>query len=204
MMRVLLASAGLALAACGEEPARVEVEEAPPPPAETVVSETADLPRAGLARAEIDWSAARTDLAASPPMSRSVDGSDAAFQVQSGGDAPPVPVLLPTGIVSVQRAGASPSFRQQEDGYFARYPGVAYDITVHGTNVIADVPGMEIKRDETVSFAAMMDGAQVSLSRYGADYLVTFECRAAGGGETCVSEDEALEVARGLVIVGTR
>ena len=206
MTRAFMLSLGVtfALSACGEPPQRVAA--APEPVSESSDGATvpaqpkqSDNPQAVSARAAIDWDAALTDLAA-----RGDTEDDAvSVQVQSAGAPPSVPVLLPTGIVTVQSADGTggPAFRPTDDGYFARYPGPSYDVVVHGTNVVADVAGEAIKRDEAMTFIDLMDGAQVSLSRYGADYLVTFECKAISGGENCVAEEEALEVARNLVIV---
>ena len=49
-------------------------------------------------------------------------------------------------------------------------------------------------------FTAMEAGAQVSFSRYGADYLIEFECRILDGEENCISQEEALDVAKGLFV----
>lgn len=162
--------------------------------------ELPERPEASEGKANIDWSAARADLAMIPS-----DERDGAFQVASGGQAPPVPVLLPSGIVIPAGAETQVRFQPLADGYFASYPGVAYDIIVNGTN---EVIGQSARADDGVDkirFQATASGAQVALSRYGADYLVEFECNDAEGEEAdCVSEDEALDVARKLVIAGTR
>jgi hypothetical protein len=54
-------------------------------------------PAAAESGASIDWEAARRDLAA-----RSSENPDGAFQVASGGEAPPVPVFLPSVPVVAQ------------------------------------------------------------------------------------------------------
>ena len=221
MMRLALPFFALtALVACGEPPTNsaeseppVQVTEAVPEVVSepSVTEERPVAPTVTTQTAAIDWSAARSDLARANAMARTVpsegeEDASSSFQIQSGGEeAPAVPVLLPTGIVSVQRAGSGPKFRQTDDGYFARYPGLAYDIVVHGTNEITAIDGQVVLRDEDFDFADMAGGAQVSLSRYGADYLVTFECNGADGTESgCITEPEALEVARGLIIRGSR
>ncbi|MEO0882749.1 MAG: hypothetical protein AAFY34_08425 [Pseudomonadota bacterium] len=147
----------------------------------------------------IDWQAARADLA------RSEDAGDSVAQVQSSGARPPVPVLLPTGIVVPQSEGGGPMYRPTTDGYFATYPGDAYDIIVNGTNQAASVNGELSSRDEAAIFTATEAGAHVALSRYGADYLIEFECNAFDDdSENCIDEAEALSVAERLVVVGSR
>ncbi|MEM9669375.1 MAG: hypothetical protein AAF950_10660 [Pseudomonadota bacterium] len=148
---------------------------------------------------EIDWQASRAALSGT---SRDAAGS---VQIESAGANPPVPVLLPTGIVVPQSRGAGPVYRPTSDGYFATYPGSKYDIVVNGTNQIATVGGEPVTRDETMVFTQTVAGAQVSLSRFGADYLIEFECNEIqAGSETCIDEAEALSVAEKLVVVGSR
>ena len=207
-------AACLLLAACGEVPAFQADNAASPPPvaeetetASTTRTEPGATPiRGDMVKATIDWDAARADLARRNATARSFgDEDENAVQIQSSDTPAVVPVLLPTGIVSIQRSGPGPSFRQTNDGYFARYPGLKYDIVVHGTNEIAATVGDVVIRDEDFDFVDLMDGAQVSLSRYGADYLISFECNGAEGGmESCITEEEAFEVARGLIIAGSR
>jgi hypothetical protein len=169
------------------------------PPADR---ETPVRPEAVASTATIDWEAARRDMASVP----SDDRGAGAFQVQSGAEAAPVPVLLPTGIVVPQSAEGGVKFQPMSDGYFAAYPGIDYNIVVNGTNEIvgardtADTSG-----DTEPTFEATASGAQVAFSRYGADYLIEFECKnSSGEAPTCIGEDEALEIARKLVIAGTR
>lgn len=213
MLRALIMVSWLAfVAACGDvvnrggEPDPAPAPEAPPAETETAPAEAAPEPFEPAARpsvrpesARIDWPAARRDLAERP-----ADAETANFGIESGGSAPPVPVLLPTGIVTPQGAG-QPAYRPLNDGYYANYPGTDYDITVSGTNrVYGSAEGAEDTAG--MSFERMAAGAQVSLSRYGADYLVEFECKGYAGarGDNCVSEEDALQIARDLVIAGTR
>ncbi|MEO0465712.1 MAG: hypothetical protein AAF216_04150 [Pseudomonadota bacterium] len=214
MLRVAFMASWLVfVAACSEqigprgdaspqEPAEEPVVETPAPaaPAPVVLP---NRPTSTSGEATINWDAARTDLAS--------NGSDTAapsgFQIQSGADAPPVPVLLPTGIVTTQSApDEAPRFRQMADGYFARYPGVAYDITVSGTNEVFDTPGDTAKQNEDANYRSTATGAMVTIGRYGADYMIEFECNGAAGalGDGCIDEANALEIARSLVIVGSR
>lgn len=150
--------------------------------------------------AEIDWAAARKDLASIPSEAR-----EDSFQIASGNDAPPVPVLLPTGIVMPAGAENQIKFQPLSDGYFAAYPGVTYDVIVNGTNEVMGDGARSAPEDRAERFLATASGAQVAFSRYGADYLVEFECNEIDGETgTCLTEDEAVEVARKLVIAGTR
>jgi len=151
--------------------------------------------------ATIDWESARNDLAA---RGRSAEG--VAFQIESGAAAPPVPVLLPSG--QVRSAGADrPRYRALDDGYFAKYPGLDYDLVISGTNewFSGGSRGTEAVASDAV-FTRTITGAQVALNRYGAAYLLEFECREAEGRDpsACIDEDEALAVAEQLVITGTR
>ena len=159
-------------------------------------------PEAVETTATIDWEAARRDMASVPGDERGTG----AFQVQSGAEAAPVPVLLPTGIVVPQSAEGGVKFQPMSDGYFATYPGVDYDIVVNGSNeVVGARDSGDISGDTEPAFVATASGAQVAFSRYGADYLIEFECKnSSGAAPTCIGEDEALEIARKLVIAGTR
>jgi hypothetical protein len=188
-------------------------------PADTSGTETAatDTPDAALAEpglelpvrpesassgAVIDWEAARRDLAA-----RSADDMEGSFSVQSGGDAPPVPVFLPSGPVAAQSGEVAVRFQPTSDGYYAFFPSETYDIIVNGTNVVMTGPdaGAEPVRTDAFNFQPTTNGAQVAFSRYGADYLVEFECKeVVNGMPACITEDEAVAFARDLAISGTR
>ena len=120
------------------------------------------------------------------------------------GDPPPVPVMLPTGIVLPQGAESDVKFQPLSDGYFAFYPGTDYNIVVNGTNeIIGDrAPGTT---DTPKRFIPTMSGAQVAFTKYGADYLIEFECTQADGEHAdCISEDDALSIADSLVAVRSR
>jgi hypothetical protein len=153
------------------------------------------------AGATIDWEAARRDLA-----SRSLDEREGSFQVASGGDAPPVPVFLPSGPVSAQGGETAIRFQPTSDGYYAFFPGEAYDIIVNGTNVVIAEPGATAApRGDDYRFQPTTTGAQVAFSKYGADYLIEFECKTLVDDlPACVTEDEAVGFARSLEISGTR
>lgn len=189
----------LVLIACGGESDTTTETIDTADSSDTIVFETGG-PKAGTdMTAAIDWAAARADIA-------SAGEADQRFvQIQSGSVAPPVPVLLPTGIVTAQSEGGGVMFRPTADGYFASYPGARYDVVMHGTNQVTTVNGEATARDDASVFTATIAGAQVALSRYGADYLIEFECNEfTQGSDTCIEEAEALAVAENLVLAGSR
>ncbi len=55
-----------------------------------------DRPEASVSESQIDWDAARRDLAANFPA----DGTGA-FQIASGETAPPVPIFLPSSLMGI-------------------------------------------------------------------------------------------------------
>lgn len=215
MYRSLISLSLLALAACGSETAptsdpAVTPQETPAPaitseqPSQTARAQPiAELPSIGpkaktRRKAEIDWASAREDLAAN-------DGN--IVQIQSAGEeAANVPVLLPTGIVTSQSTGNAPVFRRTSDGYFAFYPGAAYNIIVNGTDEVVEADAIKKTNPErSAVFSTTVAGAQVWLSRYGADYTVEFECNALENEDsTCIEEDAAMEIANNLIVSGSK
>lgn len=219
LIPILMAS-GLVLAGCdkirlpGEDdlPRPPAGEEAlmpePTSPADAeggaVSAQQAELPqRPGAVgqEAAIDWEAARQDLAARPLETR-----EGAFQIASGEAAPPVPVFLPSEPVTVQGGEAQVRFQPMTDGYYAFFPGEDYDIIVNGTNKVIAAPGETVQpRSEAFEFRPTTTGAQVAFSRYGADYLVEYECKELTNGlPACITEEAAVAFAKDLVISGTR
>ena len=158
-------------------------------------------PEAASAETVIDWEAARRDLA-----SRPIESREGSFQIASGEAAPPVPVFLPSGPVAAQSGDVAIRFQPMNDGYYAFFPGDAYDIIVNGTNKVITAPGETVPaRQESFRFQPTTTGAQISFARYGADYLVEFECKELTNGlPACITEDEAVAFAEELVISGTR
>ncbi len=213
---IMAAGTLLILAGCGEAaltdpearaPARSDAtaEQVAEPELVPVQGQETETPRARETvqrdTATIDWTAARNDLAA-----RGLAAEGQAFQIESGASAPPVPVLLPSGLVRPASA-ERPAYRALSDGYFARYPGPEYDVIISGTNewFSGGAGGRDTPVGDAV-FTRTLTGAQVALNRYGAAYLVEFECRDAEGRAPgdCISEEEALAIARDLQIIGTR
>ena len=207
LLAASLAACGPNFAAPGDAP--VETPDAPigneTPETDPVAQPEAALPAPGrptadAKAAEIDWTKAREDMAARP-----VDDTENDFQVASGPAAPPVPVLLPTGIVTTASTGNTPRFQPLSDGYFAAYPGTEYDIIVNGTNEVIGEGRNSTSANTTPRYLATAAGAQISFSRYGADYLVEFECNEISGEDgTCITEADAMAIANELIIAGTR
>lgn len=184
------------------DPSTESLDSEAEPPAETASGEAETVkPASANQKREIDWESARQDLAAA-------DEQDTTFNIQSGSSAPPVPVLLPTGPVRTASAdGPQPQFRPVPDGYFAVFPGEEYNLIVNGTNEVTNVPGGAPRdgNSEAMKYIETSTGAMVSFSRYGADYMVEFECLGSGEeGGSCITEDEALAVAEEIVISGTQ
>ena len=181
--------------------AKLDLEASDPKPSEQeITSAQAESDNAaGERTANIDWASARRDMA-------SQSGAEPLVSIASaGGTPPPVPILLPTGgPVSVATNGGGPRFKQTSDGYYAVYKYDNYDVIVNGTNeIIGTRP--EGAREEAPKFTGTAAGAQVALSRYGADYLIEFECYTINPQTgTCIEAEEALGVAESLVIRGTR
>lgn len=208
MNRISLSFAAVALlAACGEIAFPGTGDSSDEAPKDEVASNgaaTTEVDQVQIetapARPVIDWKKAREDF------ERDSADDSLVVQAQSAGDAPPsVPMLLPTGIVVPQSEAANQRIMQMEDGYFASYPGARYDIVVNGTNRVALVEGAGASEDRAPNFTATVAGAQVALSRYGANYLIEFECNVLDiGGQTCIEENEALDIADRLIVARTR
>ena len=156
-----------------------------------------------LKRAEIDWEAARADYAA-----REIIPGDNTFSVASETTLS-VPVLLPSAPVSTASVGGEDGmqFRPLADGYYAVYPGEAYDMIINGTDRLAAAPGRGLTPTDTaLRFEETMTGSQVSFSRYGASYLVEFACKSveAANGDGCITEADAKAAVQDLLLAGTQ
>ncbi|MEM6627937.1 MAG: hypothetical protein AAF719_14665 [Pseudomonadota bacterium] len=146
----------------------------------------------------IDWGAARLALTQAAD-----EGLGAGLaSVASSGPPAPVPVLLPSGLV--RTASAEPRYRPLEDGYFAAYPGPRFDVIVNGTKQAFETGGDLSDARESMLFTPSEAGAQVSFSRFGADYLVEFECRVLDGEANCITEEEALEISESLFVAAAQ
>lgn len=196
-MKVLvLAGAGLGLAAllsaCTQETPKGP--EAGQPQAG---KEAAAPPAAPAVLGSIDWDKARADLSRRP--------ADAPVLPQSVQDQPAVvPMLLPSGIVQTASDRPTPPVITK-DGYFATYHLPRYDAIVNGSMKAYLTPGQAAKGDkEAMRFTTGDASAQLTFSRYGADYIIEFECRQVDGPEGCISESEARAFADSLFVAQTR
>ena len=199
------ASFAILLAGCEKAPGPETAGATPEPtqslagegaPSDTAIAGSVPAPTPKQATRTVDWDAARVAKVEAAKAGR----SSGVVGVESLGVGSPVPVMLPAGIVMPQNA--RPSFGTMEDGYFASYPGPKYDIIVNGTNQVYDTPAMDASEADlsTMTFTATEAGAQVAFSRFGADYLVEFECKVLDSEDNCITEEEALKVADGLFV----
>jgi hypothetical protein len=147
--------------------------------------------------AKIDWDAARKAKAAD-----SAKAQTAQVAAATQGPPPPVPMLLPSGIVRAANAQA-PQVHKTETGYFATYDLPKYSASVTGTNKSYATGGAA--GDKTaMKFTQGSGEASLSFSRFGADYLIQFECKQIDGDETCINEAEATEFASKLFVAQTQ
>lgn len=204
-------TACLLLASCF--PMEDEVTE--PAPAEDVVinevvedlvdPEPLEISTANIGdRAEIDWEQARQDFA-----TRDLSDDSSTFGVASGGEAPSVPVLLPTRPITTASADGSPTFKviPMNDGYYAVFDGEAYDMIINGSDRIAPASAGDPTLDPSAfRFEETITGAQVSFKRYGASYLVEFNCkgRPPGPDSNCIDEDAAVAAVQDLLVAETQ
>lgn len=194
MKALLLAGvAALVLAACTEEKAPAPTATVPATDEQTV--STASAPQIPVVESEVDWAAARADLAKRP--------SDVVVPQAAGTDPLVVPMLLP---VIVQTASDRPSPpRITKDGYFANYHLPRYDVIVNGSQKAYAAGGQTPAADKTEMKFQTSDGsAQLAFSRYGADYLIEFECREIDSPEGCITEAQAKEFAESLFVAQSR
>jgi hypothetical protein len=195
MRSLLLAGLGLlaiSAVACMEEQPAAPDAAAPVATDEQVVqpASAGPPPVAG----QIDWAAARADAAQRP--------SDVVIPQSVGSDPLTVPMLLP---VIVQTASDRPTPpRVTKDGYFATYHLPRYDVIVNGSSK-AYQAGSPPAGDKTeMKFTTVEAGAQLAFSRYGADYVIEFECREVDSPEGCITEAQAKEFAESLFVAQSR
>jgi hypothetical protein len=192
---VLASVVAIAAAACTKEGA------GPTDPAQGASTSSPEqgqpAPGPETKEAQIDWDAARADLSKRP--------ADAPATVQSvGKDGPaPVPMLLPSGIVLTASDRPTPPV-VTEDGYFATYHLPKYDAIVNGSKRAYAAAGQAAGDKAAMKFTIGEASAQLSFSRYGADYLIEFECREVDGAESCITEPEAKEFAERLFVAQTQ
>lgn len=196
MRSLLLGGLGLlalATAACTEGQPAAPAATAPAATDEQVAqpASAGPPPVAG----QIDWAAARADAAQRP--------SDVVIPQSVGSDPLTVPMLLP---VIVQTASDRPTPpRVTRDGYFATYHLPRYDVIVNGSSKAYQAGAAAPAADKTeMKFTTGEAGAQLAFSRYGADYVIEFECREVDSPEGCITEVQAREFAEGLFVAQSR
>lgn len=193
---VLAAMLALSAAACVKEGEGHQAA-APEATGDEPVAQVASVGPPAVA-AQIDWESARADRAKAP-------NSDVVTVQQATPGAGPVkvPMLLPSGIVQAQNA-RPPAVVTTEDGYFATYQLPKYDAIVNGSaQAYANTGGKPVDKT-AMKFTQGDASAQLSFSRYGADYLIEFECREVDGADSCITEDEAKAFAESLFVSQTQ
>jgi hypothetical protein len=196
--RVLAGIVALTLgaAACTEEPTAPATPAAEAPTGEDNVQVASTPAGPPVATATIDWEAARADAAKRP--------TDVVVPQSVGSDPLTVPMLLPGGIVQTASDRPTPP-RITKDGYFATYHLPRYDVIVNGSSKAYAVEGQAPAGDKTaMKFQTVEAGAQLTFSRYGADYVIEFECREVDSPEGCITEAEANEFAESLFVAASR
>lgn len=196
---LLVCAAALALAGCEKTAPASTAANAP----SDQVAQTAAIAGKGgpeAVQATIDWAAARADRAKA-----SINDAPVTIQSADGkqGGLPQVPVLLPSGVVQTQSAGP-PALVMTDDGYFATYKTPKYDAIVNGSKQAYQTGQTPAANKGDIKFTQGEAGAQLAFSRYGADYLIQFECHEADGAKSCISEDEAKAFADSLFVQQTQ
>lgn len=185
-----------AAAACTEEPTAPATPAAEAPAGEENVQVASTPAGPPPTSATIDWETARADAAKRP--------TDVVVPQSVGSDPLTVPMLLPGGIVQTASDRPTPP-RITKDGYFATYHLPRYDVIVNGSSKAYAVSGQAPAADKSeMKFTTVEAGAQLTFSRYGADYVIEFECREVDGPEGCITEAQAKEFAESLFVAASR
>jgi hypothetical protein len=156
---------------------------------------------------QIDWSAAQKDAAA-----KGVETAGAGLQPNTINPAAKagssVPILAPPPVVGAAGANLTQQgvVQATPDGYFAMFEGSTYDVVIHGTkDFYAAPPGAPAATKSRLSgyrFDIGEGQAQLAFTRYGADYLVEFNCKTPNPLVACVTEAEAVAFAERLQAAG--
>jgi hypothetical protein len=199
-MKSCIAVAALMLAAACDAKEQQAAAPSPAASGSPAAEASGAVQTASASKSGIDWEAARTARAEATRGDQVVTAQQA-----PGGPPPAVPILLPSNIVRAANAGP-PVIRKTEDGYFATYETPKYDATVNGTNVSYAAGGQPSDKavKEALKFTVGEGEATLSFSRFGADYLITFECKEIDQGASCITEEEAKEFADGLFVAQTQ
>lgn len=164
-----------------------------------------------LGTKNVDFEAARAakaqqDLAASAQNGAIIAQSQGMAQGVAVAKESKVPVLMPSGLVQ-PASNEPPSVKATKDGYFARFRAAKYDLVVNGSAAFVKDPDAAPKVEtasnaENYKFEQVDGGATLAFSRFGADYFMEFECREGGEDASCVTEAEAIDIAKKLRIAG--
>jgi hypothetical protein len=198
MIRVLAGLAALAftISACTEEPAPGANEATAPAATDEQNAQVASAGGPPAVAGAIDWESARADAAKRP--------ADVVVPQSVGSDPLTVPMLLPGGIVQTASDRPTPP-RVTKDGYFATYHLPRYDAIVNGSSKAYQAGAAAPATDkEEMKFTTVEAGAQLAFSRYGADYVIEFECREVDSPEGCITEAQAKEFADSLFVAASR
>jgi hypothetical protein len=107
--------------------------------------------------------------------------------------------------VIVQTASDRPTPpRVTKDGYFATYHLPRYDVIVNGSSKAYQAGSPSAGEKTEMKFTTVEAGAQLAFSRYGADYVIEFECREVDSPEGCITEVQAKEFAESLFVAQSR
>ena len=157
--------------------------------------QVASAPQVPVVEAQVNWEAARADMAKRP--------SDVVIPQAAGTDPLTVPMLLPEIVQTAADRPTPP--RITKDGYFANYHLPRYDVIVNGSQKAYAAGGQTPAADKSEMKFQTSDGsAQLAFSRYGADYLIEFECREIDSPEGCITEVQAKEFAESLFVAQSR
>ena len=195
MKALLLAGVGaLALVACTDEKAPGPTATVPAGEEQNV--QTASAPQVPVVETQVDWEAARADMAKRP--------SDVVVPQSAGTDPLVVPMLLPMIVQTASDRPVPP--RIMKDGYFATYHLPRYDVTVNGSQKAYAVGGQAPAAADkaAMKFVTGEGSASLAFSRYGADYVIDFECREIDSPEGCITEAQAKEFAESLFVAQSR
>lgn len=156
---------------------------------------------------QVDWAAAQKDAAA-----KGVETAGAGLQPSTINPAAKagssVPILAPPPVVGAAASGLTQQgvVQATPDGYFAMFEGPAYDVVIHGTKDFyaapAGAPATTKARLSGYRFDIGEGQAQLAFTRYGADYLVEFNCKSATPLVACITEAEAVAFAERLQAAG--
>lgn len=109
-----------------------------------------------------------------------------------------IPVLFPSAL-AMSADAAPPGISATRGGYIATFDLPDYVVILTGQ---AKARRGAVASEE-FRFSAGTDSAQLSFSRYGADYLLVFNCREVSESDACMSRDEAVAFAESMFVVQT-